>query len=206
MLHDVGKGQTQSHSILGSKIAIKVTERLGFESHEVELTSWLIKHHLLMSDISQKRDLSEEKTIRDFANIVKTTYRLRLLTVLTVCDIRGVGPEVWNNWKAVMIRTLFYKTQNMLKENFETASRPEQIENAKSALRKELKNWEKSKIENEINRHNTGFYLGLTLQTQTIFSNLSKNNEILVTAQVELAVIDSNGSVSKLAKDLLEKI
>ena len=179
MLHDVGKGQTQSHSILGSKIAIKVTERLGFESHEVELTSWLIKHHLLMSDISQKRDLSEEKTIRDFANIVKTTNRLRLLTVLTVCDIRGVGPEVWNNWKAVMIRTLFYKTQNMLKENFETASRPEQIENAKSALRKELKNWEKSKLENEINRHNTGFYLGLTLQTQTIFSNLSKNNEKL---------------------------
>ena len=179
MLHDVGKGQTQSHSILGSKIAIKVTERLGFESHEVELTSWLIKNHLLMSDISQKRDLSEEKTIRDFANIVKTTNRLRLLTVLTVCDIRGVGPEVWNNWKAVMIRTLFYKTQNMLKENFETASRPEQIENAKSALRKELKNWEKSKLENEINRHNTGFYLGLTLQTQTIFSNLSKNNEKL---------------------------
>ena len=61
MLHDVGKGQTQSHSILGSKIAIKVTERLGFESHEVELTSWLIKHHLLMSDISQKRIFQKKK-------------------------------------------------------------------------------------------------------------------------------------------------
>ena len=86
-----------------------------------------------MSDISQKRDLSEEKTIRDFANIVKSTTRLRLLTVLTVCDIRGVGPEVWNNWKAVMIRTLYYKTINILKENYEITSRPEQIQKAKSA-------------------------------------------------------------------------
>ena len=132
-----------------------------------------------MSDISQKRDLSEEKTIRDFANIVKSTTRLRLLTVLTVCDIRGVGPEVWNNWKAVMIRTLYYKTFNILKENYEITSRPEQIQKAKSALKDELKHWGKKQIDTEINRHYAGFYLGLTTQTQAIFSNLAKNIDTL---------------------------
>ena len=126
-----------------------------------------------MSDISQKRDLSEEKTISDFAKKVKSTNRLRLLTVLTVCDIRGVGPEIWNNWKAVMIRTLYYKTINILKENYETVSRPEQIEQAKTKLKAKLIDWTNSNIDNEINRHYAGFYLGLTPQTQSIFSNLS---------------------------------
>ena len=186
LLHDVGKGQPEDHSILGSKISTKVTKRLGFENHDIKLTSWLIKNHLLMSDISQKRDLSEEKTIRDFANIVKSTTRLRLLTVLTVCDIRGVGPEVWNNWKAVMIRTLYYKTINILKENYEITSRPEQIQKAKSALKDKLRDWEKSQIEDEINRHYAGFYLGLTTPTQEIFSDLSKNiNTLSINSKVE---------------------
>jgi [protein-PII] uridylyltransferase len=128
-----------------------------------------------MSDIAQKRDLSEPKTIRDFANTVKSTNRLRLLTVLTVCDIRGVGPDVWNNWKAVMIRTLFSKTINVLKENFEAISRPEQVNHAKSVLRKELIEWSEDKIITEINRHYTGFYLGLTSEIQAVFAELGKN-------------------------------
>ena len=177
-------------------------KRFGFENHEIELTSWLIKYHLLMSDISQKRDLSEEKTIRDFANIVKSTTRLRLLTVLTVCDIRGVGPEVWNNWKAVMIRTLYYKTINILKENYEITSRPEQIQNAKSALIAELIDWEKSQIETEINRHYAGFYLGLTPQTQAIFSNLSKINKTFsINSKVETDLTRDATKVCFLIED-----
>ena len=185
LLHDVGKGLPEDHSLIGAKIAEIVTERLGFEKQESDLTSWLIKNHLLMSDISQKRDLSDPKTIRDFAGLVKSTNRLRLLTVLTVCDIRGVGPDVWNNWKAVMIRTLFAKTINVLKENFEATSRPEQVSHAKGALRKALKGWPKDKITEEINRHYAGFYLGLNGDTQTTFAILgskarsNKNEEII---------------------------
>ena len=173
LLHDVGKGSIENHSILGSRISINVTKRLGVEKQDIELIAWLIKNHLYMSDISQKRDLSEEKTISDFAKKVKSTNRLRLLTVLTVCDIRGVGPEIWNNWKAVMIRTLYHKTINILKENYETVSRPEQIEKAKTKLKAKLIDWTNSNINYEINRHYAGFYLGLTPQTQSIFSNLS---------------------------------
>jgi len=177
LLHDIGKGLPEDHSLAGAEIARSVTKRLNFEETEQELTSWLIKNHLLMSDISQKRDLSEPKTIRDFATVVKSTNRLRLLTVLTVCDIRGVGPDVWNNWKAVMLRTLFAKTVNVLKENFEAISGPEQVNHAKSALRKTLVGWPEDKITIEINRHYAGFYLGLNCETQAVFAALGKKRE-----------------------------
>ena len=64
---------------------------------------WLVQNHLLMSDTAQKRDLAEPRTVRDFARAVKSPTRLKLLIVLTVCDIRGVGPGVWNNWKAMLL-------------------------------------------------------------------------------------------------------
>ena len=67
--------------------------RLGLDAEETELVDWLVRHHLLMSDVAQKRDLAEPRTVRDFAAAVKSPTRLKLLTVLTVCDIRGVGPE-----------------------------------------------------------------------------------------------------------------
>ncbi len=172
LLHDIAKGLPEDHSLAGAKIAEAVSERLGFDKQERNLTSWLIKNHLLMSDIAQRRDLSDPKTIKDFASTVKSTNRLRLLTVLTVCDIRGVGPDVWNNWKAVMLRTLFAKTINVLKENFEAISGPEQVNHAKNALRKTLKGWSEEKITEEISRHYAGFYLGLNGDTQTTFAIL----------------------------------
>ena len=182
LLHDIGKGLPEDHSLAGSQIAKLVTSRLSFDKEERELTSWLIRNHLLMSDIAQKRDLSDPKTIKDFASIVKSANRLRLLTVLTVCDIRGVGPDVWNNWKAVMLRTLFAKTINVLKENFEAISRPEQVVHAKYALRKALIEWPEDKIHEEINRHYTGFYLGLNCETQSVFATLGrkKGNEEII--------------------------
>ena len=177
LLHDIGKGLPEDHSTAGAKISESVTLRLGFDKQDRELTSWLIKNHLLMSDIAQKRDLSEPKTIKDFAAVVKSTNRLRLLTVLTVCDIRGVGPGVWNNWKAVMLRTLFAKTINVLKENFEAISWPEQVNYAKCELRKILSSWPTEKIDAEVNRHYAGFYLGLDVETQAVFATLGRANE-----------------------------
>jgi [protein-PII] uridylyltransferase len=71
---------------------------------------WLVRYHLLMSDTAQKRDIADPRTVRDFAKAVKTRKRLDLLTVLTVCDIRGVGPTTWNNWKAMLLRQLYRDT------------------------------------------------------------------------------------------------
>ena len=67
-----------------------------------------------MSDFAQKRDLSDPRTVRDFARLVESRTKLKLLTVLTVCDIRGVGHGVWNNWKSQLIRNLYFLTYNAL--------------------------------------------------------------------------------------------
>ena len=91
------KGATKITLFWGRGSARKVAPRLGLDRAESETVEWLVRHHLLMSDMAQKRDIADPRTIRDFAKAVQTVKRLDLLTVLTVCDIRGVGPETWNN-------------------------------------------------------------------------------------------------------------
>ncbi len=93
LLHDIGKGRPEDHSVLGAQIARKVAPRLGLKPKEAETVEWLVRYHLLMSDMAQKRDIADPRTVRDFAKAVQSVERLDLLTVLTVCDIRGVGPD-----------------------------------------------------------------------------------------------------------------
>ena len=107
LLHDIGKGSGRDHSAVGAEVAARLCPRFGLDDEETELVVWLVQNHLLMSDVAQKRDLAEPRTVRDFAQAVKSPTRLKLLTVLTVCDIRGVGPGVWNNWKAMLLRGLY---------------------------------------------------------------------------------------------------
>ncbi|MEM7746342.1 MAG: [protein-PII] uridylyltransferase, partial [Pseudomonadota bacterium] len=100
LLHDIGKGDARDHSEFGAEIAETVCPRLGLDEAECETVIWLVRNHLLMSDTAQKRDINDPRTIDDFAGVVQSPQRLRLLIILTICDIRGVGPGVWNNWKA----------------------------------------------------------------------------------------------------------
>ena len=111
LLHDIAKGRPEDHSILGAQMTRKIAPRLGLTKQDTETVEWLIRYHLLMSDTAQKRDIADPRTVRDFAKAVQTVKRLDLLTVLTVCDIRGVGPNVWNNWKAALIRALYRQTR-----------------------------------------------------------------------------------------------
>ena len=131
LLHDIGKGSGRDHSALGAEVAARLCPRFGLDAEETELVVWLVQNHLLMSDIAQKRDLAEPRTVRDFAQAVKSPTRLKLLTVLTVCDIRGVGPGVWNNWKAMLLRGLYGETLEYLTGGSQAASRPEREAAAK---------------------------------------------------------------------------
>src|SRR3546814_12949280 len=90
-LHDIAKGRGGDHSVLGAKVAQKVCPGLGLEEAETETASWLVLHHLAMSGTAFKRDIDDPKTIRDFADLVQSPERLRLLLVLTVADIRADG-------------------------------------------------------------------------------------------------------------------
>jgi [protein-PII] uridylyltransferase len=111
LLHDTGKGGVGGQEKAGARAARSACERLGLERDRIDLVAWLVEHHLVMSDYAQKRDVTDPGTVATFARIVENPERLRLLLVLTVADIRAVGPGVWNGWKGQLLRELFGATE-----------------------------------------------------------------------------------------------
>ncbi|MFZ3580903.1 [protein-PII] uridylyltransferase [Loktanella sp. DJP18] len=183
LLHDIGKGRPEDHSILGAQIARRVAPRLGLNKRECETVEWLIRYHLLMSDTAQKRDISEPRTIRGFAKAVKSVERLDLLTVLTVCDIRGVGPGTWNNWKAVLLRNLYAATRSALDNGLEDVNRETRENVAKRSLRDALSGWDTAHVKREMGRHYGPYWQGLPPATHVIFANLLRdipNDEVRI--------------------------
>ena len=115
LLHDTGKGGAGGQEKAGARAARQACERLGQDRKRIELVAWLVEHHLLMSDTAQKRDVSDPRTVVDFARVIETPERLRLLLVLTVADIRAVGPGVWNGWKGQLLRELYAATEALFR-------------------------------------------------------------------------------------------
>ena len=183
LLHDIGKGRDQDHSVLGAQIARKVAPRLGLNRNDCDTVEWLVRYHLLMSDMAQKRDIADPRTVRDFAKAVQTVKRLDLLTVLTVCDIRGVGPDTWNNWKAALIRALYRQTRHALEEGMEALNRENRGTEAKKTLRAELHGWDKKDIKHETARHYPPYWQGLHVTAHVVFANMLRglgNDEIRI--------------------------
>ncbi len=112
LLHDTGKGGEDGQEIGGERAARKACARLGLPDWKIDQVAWLVRHHLVLSDYAQKRDVSDPETVAAFAQIVETPERLRLLLILTVADIRAVGPGVWNAWKGQLMRDLFAATES----------------------------------------------------------------------------------------------
>jgi len=174
-LHDIGKGRPDDHSILGAQIARRVCPRLGLSAEETETVEWLVRYHLLMSDTAQKRDIGDPRTVRDFAKVVKSRKRLDLLTVLTVCDIRGVGPGTWNNWKAMLLRQLYGQTATALEAGLESLNRENREDEAKRALRERLADWPAADLRHETTRHYAPYWQGLPTETHGVFAHLLKD-------------------------------
>nr|WP_245875468.1 [protein-PII] uridylyltransferase [Tabrizicola aquatica] len=172
LLHDIGKGRPEDHSILGAQIARRVAPRLGLDAEECETVEWLVRYHLLMSDTAQKRDIGDPRTVRDFAKAVKTRKRLDLLTVLTVCDIRGVGPGTWNNWKAMLLRQLYKLTAEALEGGLETLNRENRMGDATRALRARLADWDQADLDHETTRHYAPYWQGLSTDTHAVFAQM----------------------------------
>lgn len=211
LLHDIGKGREMDHSILGAQIARKVAPRLGLSKADCETVEWLVRYHLVMSDMAQKRDISDPRTIRDFAKAVQTVKRLNLLTVLTVCDIRGVGPDTWNNWKATLIRNLHSQTLQALEQGMEAINKVNRGAAAKKALRNALPDWEAKALKHETGRHYDPYWQGMPLAAHVIFANLLRNigdDEVRIdlepdtdrdATRVCFAIADHPGIFSRLA-------
>jgi [protein-PII] uridylyltransferase len=145
LLHDIAKGRGGDHSELGAEVAHMLGPRLGLSDAETETVAWLVRWHLFMSDTAFKRDLSDPKTVADFASRVKSLERLRLLFLLTVVDIRAVGPGVWTSWKDQLLRELFENAEEMLRLGHKERGRGERIAAVQEALQARL-GWEESRF------------------------------------------------------------
>jgi [protein-PII] uridylyltransferase len=144
LLHDIAKGRGGDHSELGAEIALKLGPRLGLTDEETETVSWLVRYHLAMSNTAFKRDVSDPRTVRDFVAIVQSVERLRLLLALTVCDIRAVGPTVWNGWKGALLRELGLAADEMMEGGLKAEARDARVRAAQAALRAELPDWDEA--------------------------------------------------------------
>ncbi len=176
--HDIGKGQARPHEEVGAEVAARVCARFGLDAGRTELVEWLVRHHLLMSDVAQKRDISDPATVRAFADQVRSVERLKLLLVLTALDIRAVGPNVWNNWKAQLLRNLHSDTLALLAVGHEGVSRASRVEEAKSRLRTRLAHWKKEDVEDWIARHYPPFWLGLDAETHERMAEMARTAKI----------------------------
>jgi len=172
LFHDIGKGRDEDHSVLGAQIARRVCPRLGLKQADTDTVEWLVRYHLLMSDIAQKRDLSDPRTIRDFAKAVRNRKRLDLLLLVTVCDIRGVGPNTWNNWKAQLLRNLYRETAYALENGLEDLNRETRGTEARRLLREALPTWDKAALRAETQRHYPPYWQGLDTDAHVVFAKL----------------------------------
>jgi len=161
-LHDIAKGRPEDHSIAGARIARKICPRFGLSDAETDTVSWLIEHHLDMSNIAQTRDLADPKTISDFAATVQSLERLKLLLILTVADIRAVGPGVFNGWKGQLLRTLYYETEPHLTGGHTKAPNTQLVQRAKAELIEALSHWPETVREAYVERHYQAYWLRMS--------------------------------------------
>ena len=159
LLHDIAKGRGGDHSVLGAEVANQLCPRLGLDPAETETVAWLVRYHLAMSGTAFQRDLLDPKTITDFAQLVQSPERLRLLLVLTVCDIRAVGPNVWNGWKAALLRQLYFATEQVLSGGTLQGGRRSRVGWAQTETAKLLTDWSEAEKEALAARASAAYWL-----------------------------------------------
>lgn len=134
LMHDIAKGRGGDHSVLGETMACKLARRMGFSKHDAELVGWLVRNHLLMSSVAFKRDLDDPHTITDFVRQVRSPVRLRLLLALTVADISGVGPGIWTEWKAELLRKLYSHAERAMSGEDFTELRDQKLRQVRARI------------------------------------------------------------------------
>ena len=165
LLHDIAKGRGGDHSDLGAEVALQLGPRIGLAEEEIETVSWLVRHHLMMSNTAFKRDINDPKTIRDFVDVVQSLERLRLLLVLTVADIRAVGPNVWNAWKAALLRDLYYAAEETMSGGMAGEGQAARVAHARSELADVLTDFTADEIAAHVARGYPPYWLAFDTAT-----------------------------------------
>jgi [protein-PII] uridylyltransferase len=177
-LHDIAKGRVEDHSVAGARIARELCPRLRCSPAETETVAWLVENHLVMSTVAQSRDLSDRKTIENFASIVQSLERMKLLTILTTADIRAVGPGVWNGWKAQLLRALYYETEPALTGGFSEVDRARRIALAQAEFKIELSDWPPGEVDRYVARLYPAYWLKVDLPRKVAHARFVRAAEL----------------------------
>ena len=212
LFHDLGKGKGGDHSEIGAKTSFNFAKRLGMSSTDAKLISWLVKKHLIMSSISQKKDISDPLTVNDFAKEVEQNEKLNYLYLLTVNDIRATNPALWNGWKHQLLRDLHTLTRSKINKNPIKASSDIALDRKNSVL-SELNKDEKSFVKNYFSKFSDSYFNknateSLKWQSQLIIQN--KNCDLVIACknkfdnllEIFIKVDNSKGLFLKLTKTL----
>ena len=197
-LHDIAKGRVEDHSIAGARIARRFCPRIGLSAAETETVAWLVEQHLTMSTVAQSRDLSDRKTIENFAAVAQSLERMKLLTILTTADIRAVGPGVWNGWKAQLLRTLYYETEPVLTGGFSEVNRAQRVAMAQAELRAELKDWPPERVDAYLARHYPAYWLKVDLPHRVAHARFVRAAEDANKPLATTFAFDTTRSVTEL--------
>ncbi len=176
-LHDIAKGRGGDHSHIGEEIARELGPRLGFTPAETDTVAWLVREHLVFSTYAQSRDPSDPKTIEDFVQIVQSPERLKLLLILTVVDIRAVGPGVWNAWKGELMRNLYQQAESALSGGYTSEPEEGRIAAKQRALAERLSAWPEERIAAATARQTSAYWLGLDTATHEAHARLAEMAE-----------------------------
>jgi [protein-PII] uridylyltransferase len=174
LLHDIAKGRGGDHSELGEKVALKLGPRLGLSAEETETVAWLVRWHLLMSNIAFKRDIADPQTIQTFIDRVQSPERLKLLTVLTAADIRAVGPKVWNGWKAALLRELYFSALDQMTGGLTVEARDARIAAAQAEARTLLPDFSDEDFATFTGRGYPFYWLSLDAETHARHARLMR--------------------------------
>jgi [protein-PII] uridylyltransferase len=178
LLHDIAKGRGGNHSKIGEEVARALAPRLGFTPAETDTVAFLVREHLVFSTYAQSRDPSDPKTIEDFVQIVQSPERLKLLLILTVVDIRAVGPGVWNGWKGELLRTLYYEAEAVLSGGHASVPEKGRIEARKQALAERLADFPAEALTRALERHTSAYWLGLGDAAHEAHARLAREAEL----------------------------
>ena len=197
-LHDIAKGRIEDHSIAGARVARRLCPRFGLSPAETDTVAWLVEKHLVMSTVAQSRDLSDRVTIQNFAEVAQSVERMKLLTILTMADIKGVGPGVWNGWKAQLIRTLYYETEPVLTGGFSEVNRAQRVAIAQAELRAELKDWPAKQVDAYVGRHYPAYWLKVDLPTKVAHARFVTETEAAGKSLATAINLDQTRGVAEL--------
>ena len=166
LLHDIAKGRDEDHSVAGERVVRDVCPRLGMSAADTETVAWLVRNHLLMSETAQMRDLNDFKTILDFVAVVQSPERLKLLVILTVADIRAVGPGVWNGWKGQLLRTLYAEAEPVLTGGHTAVTRKERVLAAQAEFMSRFPAMAEADKQKLVQRHYDAYWLNVPIDQQ----------------------------------------